>query len=312
MAAAALALAAFGQAQIDPNKVIATVNGESITGNDYYHRMEFMPGVTMNIGGQSVESTPGFFAVTQLIGERLLYQLAKSRGVLPTDQEVSDELQLRLSDNPKFEQDMIDRGLTDRDVRDSIKHDLTNFKLQTEGITVTDQEVQARYKSNPAEFTRAKQLHVRLIAVRSDAEAHAVDADLKGGKSFADVAKARSIDVTKTTGGDLGTVPIDYFSGTVRKALDSTKIGSTTPWISVGSGTAAAQVKYQIVEVTPAKLVPLDKKVMISTRRLMMLQEAQGKVDLQKEITDWRAKSKVTISLPQFQELWDQMNSAGG
>ena len=312
MAAAVLALAAFGSAQIDPNKVIATVNGEKITGNEYYHRMEFMPGVTMRIGGEPVESTPGFFAVAQLIGEHLLYQLAKQKGLLPTDAEINDELQLRLSDDPKLEQDMLDRGLSESDVKNMIKHDLTNFKLQTEGITITDQQVQDRYKKNPAEFTRPKQLHVRIIAVKTDAEANAVDADLKAGKDFASVAKARSIDVSKASGGDIGTVPVDYFSGSVRQSIDALKVGGVTPWLAVGAGTAAAKVKYQAVEITPAKLLPLDKKLMISTRRLMMLKASQGKIDLQKEINDLRASSKVTITLPQFQQLWDQLNSAGG
>jgi len=309
MVLVALALAAVGSAQIDPNKVIATVNGEPITGNEYYHRMEFMPGVVMNIGNHPVESTPGFFAISQLIGEHMLYQLAKQKGCLPTAQEVDDELELKLHDDPKFEQDMLDRGLSDADVKNTIRYDLTKFKLQTFGITVTDQEIQDRYKKNPAEFTRPRQLHVRLIAVKTDADASAVDADLKSGKSFPDVAKTRSIDVTKATGGDIGFVPIDYFSGAVQDAIGGLKVGGTTQWIPVGSGTAAAKVKYQVAEITPAKLVPLDKYVMISTRRLMMLQRSQGKVDLQKEIEDMRQKSKVTISLPQFQDLWNQMNS---
>jgi parvulin-like peptidyl-prolyl isomerase len=310
MAVATLALAAFGSAQIDPSKVVATVNGEPITGGEYYHRMEFMPGVVMNIGGQPVESTPGFFAVSQLIGEHLLYQLAKQKGLLPTSQEIEDELQLRLSDNPKLSQNMLDRGLSDADVRNMIKHDLTNFKLQTEGVTVTDQEVQANYKKNPLDYTRPKQYHVRLIAVKTDADTKAVDADLKSGKAFADVAKARSIDVTKATGGDLGTVPLDYFAPAVQGAISPLKIGSNTAWLPVGAGSAAAKVKYQVVDITPAKLLPLDKKLMTSARRLMMLRASNGKVDIKKEINDLRAKSKVTIALPQFQELWDQLSSA--
>ena len=311
MAAAALALAALGQAQIDPNKVIATVNGEQITGSEYYHRMEFLQGVTMNIGGQPVESTPGFFTIAQLIGEHLLYQLAKAKGVLPTDQEISDEIQLRLSDDPKFVQDMTDRGLSADDINDIVKKDLTNFKLMTAGITVTDQEVQANYKKNPSDYTDPKMLHVRLIAVRTSTDAAAADADLKAGKNFSDVAKARSIDVTQATGGDLGTVPITYFAPAVQQAIGSVKIGETTDWMPVGTGGAAAQVKYQVVDIAPPKLEPLDKKLMIRIRRLMMINEAQGKVDLQQEISDLRAKSKVTINQPQFQALWQQLNGIG-
>ena len=83
MAAAALCLAAFSNGQVDPNRTIATINGEAIKGLEYYHRMEFLPGVTKRYGGQAIESPPGFLTVVELIGEKLLLQLAKEKGVMP-------------------------------------------------------------------------------------------------------------------------------------------------------------------------------------------------------------------------------------
>lgn len=318
MAAVTLALAAFGSAQVDPNKVVATVNGEQIKGSEYYHRMEFMPGVKMRFGGQDIQSTPGFFAVAQLIGEKLLYQLAKEKGVLPTAPEIENELQLKLSDDPKFLERAADQGLTEEDIRSQIKHDLTNFKLQTAGINVTDQEVQQNYKKNPLNYTTPKKYHVRIIAVHSDSEALAVDADIRAGKDFAAVAKAKSVDVSKGLGGDIGSVPENYFSSDVRPAIAAAKIGGLTPWLTVyeigddgkPTKTIRAKVKYQVVDVTPAKLTPLDKRLTISIRRVLMLKASAGKVDIAKEIDAMRAKSKVTIALPQFQELWQQLNSA--
>lgn len=309
MIGAALVCAAFGHAQMDPNKVIATVNGEDISASEYYHHMEFMQGVTMNVGGQNVESTPGFFAIAQLIGEHLAYQLAKQQGVLPSKQEVEDELQLRLASNPKYIEQMADNGVSQNDLLDSIKYDLTKFKLQTQGITVTDQEVQKFYKDHPSEFTTDKMVKCRVIAVRTDSEAASVDAELKSGKDFSAVAKDKSADVTKALGGDLGTVPITYFPQNVQAALNSIKIGNTTGWMDVNG----SQVKYQLAGVTAPKLQPLDKIGLIATRRRLMIQKGKTSDQLAKEINDMRAKSKVTIVQKQFADLWEQLvGSQGG
>ncbi len=308
MIAAALILAAVGQAQVDPNKVVATVNGESISASEYYHHMEFMQGVTMNVGGQNVESTPGFFAIAQLIGQHLTYQLAKDKGVLPTKQEIDDELQLRLARDPKYIEEMSDNGVNQADLLESIKYDLTKFKLQTTGITVTDQEVKQFYAKNPAEFTTGKMVKCRIIAVRSEADEAAVDADLQAGKDFSAVAKEKSVDVTKSLGGDLGTVFITYFPQNVQAALNAIKIGNTTSWLDVNG----AKVKYQLADVVPPKLQPLDKFAMIGTRRQLMIQKGMSQDELAKEINDLRTKSKVTIAQKQFADLWQQLVSSQG
>lgn len=307
MIAAALAVAGVASAQVDPNRVIASVNGENILGAEYYHHMEYMPGVTMVIGGQRIESTPGFFALTQLIAEHLTYQLAKDKGCMPSKQEVDDELQLRLQRDPKYIEEMADQGISQDDLMEQIKYDLAKFKIETQGITVTDQEVKQFYKEHPAEFTSEKMVKCRVIAVNSDAQEAAVDADLKAGKDFSAVAKDKSLDVTKALGGDIGTVPVSYFPAPVQTAIGSIKIGQTTNWLGVNGH----KVKYQLADVQPPTLQPLDKITMTYTRRRIMLQRGISEDDLAKQITAMRAKSKVTISDKQFNDLWQQLVGSG-
>lgn len=305
MAAALLCLAAFGAAQ-DANKVVATINGEAIKGAEYYHRMEFLPGVYKRYGGQQIESSPGFLTIVELIGEKLVLQIAKEKGVMPTTQEVKDEIQLRLSDNPKYIEDWASTGQSQDDLEDLTRYELAKFKLQTYGITVTDAEVQKFYKDNPTTYTTPKMVKVRVIAVKDDTAA--VDADLKAGKDFAAVAKQRSLDVTKATGGDLGRVPLAYFPDNAQAAINGIKIGQTTNWIDQKT----SKVKYQLVDVIPAKLQPLDKKVMISTRRKLMMDRGRDKNNVAKMINDARAKAKIVISQKEFAELYQKLVSADG
>ncbi len=87
-----------------------------------------------------------------------------------------------------------------------------------EGIAVTDEQINQRITDDK---TRKEERHVWLIAVeptidadkteptdaqKADAKKKADDAlaQIKGGKSFEEVAKSVSTDATKSTGGDLG------------------------------------------------------------------------------------------------------------
>lgn len=304
MAAAALCLAALSNAQVDPARVIATINGEQIKGSEYYHRMEFLPGVSKRYGGQAIESAPGFLTVVELIGEKLVLQLAKEKGVFPNKQEVDDELKLRLEENPKYFENWAATGQTQADLENKTRFELAKFKLQTLGITVTDQEVQKFYKDNPGMFTTEKAVKVRVIAV--DGDTSAVDADLKAGKDFTAVAKQRSVDVTRGVGGELGFVPIGYLPQSVQPVINNTKIGSTTQWMDI----AGKKVKYQLVDVAAPKLQPLDKKMMISTRRTLMLNRGREKNHVDEMINAMRAKSKIVIAQKEFADLYQQLVSA--
>src|SRR4051794_21708042 len=99
-----LALMGVSMAQnpVDATRVVATVNGVEIKGAEYYRRMEFLPGVGRNLGDGFAEFPPGFLTLEQLITEKLVLQLAKDKGVFPTDVEVKAELDYRKTKNPNL------------------------------------------------------------------------------------------------------------------------------------------------------------------------------------------------------------------
>mgnify|MGYP002336492726 CR=1 FL=1 len=143
---AGLALGAFGQ--VDPARVVATVNGEAIKGSEYYRRMEFLPNVGKMIGGSFATAPPGFLTLDQLINEKLLLQLARDKGVMPSDAEVSAQIKLMMDANPKAAEQLALNGMTQADLEYQVRLDLAQFKLQTRGITVTDQEVEQQVRDH--------------------------------------------------------------------------------------------------------------------------------------------------------------------
>jgi peptidyl-prolyl cis-trans isomerase C len=92
----------------------------------------------------------------------------------------------------------------------------------------TDAQLHTEFDSQIAAMPKT-QYHARHILVATQGEAQFVIDQLKGGASFEDLAKTKSIDSTKDQGGDLGwfspTVMVKPFSD----AVMSLKKGEVTP-----------------------------------------------------------------------------------
>lgn len=309
---AALAFGVTAFAQIDPNGAIVTINGETVRTPEYLHRMETLPGVTRRVGANNLSFPPGFLTIELLITEKLVFQLAKQKGVYPSDAEVQAELNTILTENKSFLNDAALDGLTKEDVEHQLRYQLAQFKISTFGVTITDAEIDKFYKENPQYFTIPKRAKLSVIAVTDEGIKSKVDADLAAGKKFADVAKVYSEDVTKASGGDFGTVPIAGLPGPVRDAISATKIGQMTPWV-ITEG-AKTQVKFLLHDVLPEERTPLDAKARRNIRRQLMLKAGGAKNDVGKEMADMRAKAKIDITNKSFADMYkkymDELNKS--
>ena len=304
MTALVLGFAIAAHAQIDQTRLIATVNGEEIKGQEYYHRMEFLQGVGKRMGTSLVEFPPGFLTLEQLITEKLVLQLAKEKGVLPTDPEVQATLREKLTDSPKLLDDWLASGKTQDDLSYQIKVDLAQFKIETAGVTITDQELDAYYKTNPALFTIQKRYKLRTVVVTSDDAKALVDSDLAAGKKFSDIATARSEDLSRVNAGEFGTLPLNAIpEGPTRTAIMGIKIGQTTAWIAEGG---KAWAKFLLEDVVPERIEELTPALRRTVRRRLMLQRAQvqGTNNVAKDMAEIRARSKIGIEQKQFADAY--------
>jgi foldase protein PrsA len=305
LAALLLAVTASAFAQVDPNKTVVIVNGEEIKGAEYYRRMEFLPGVGKKDGETFFEAPPGFLTLEQLITEKLVMQLAKQKGILPVDAEVENELKIRMEDNPKLLTEWASMGRAPEELKTLVRYELAQFKIQTFGITVTDQEVEKFYKDNPTIYSLPKRAKLRVIVVESEADRSAVDKDLAAGKAFAEVAKERSLDLSKLKGGDYGEVPYEFLNTPARTEVEATKIGGVTNWVSSQTPSGNTRyVKFQVVDVLPEKRLDLDVKLKRNIRRKMMLDRGRVKNDVRQEMSAMRSKATIDIKEPQFADTY--------
>ena len=298
IAAIGLAFAAAAAfAQVDPSRTVATVNGDTITGEQFYEHMEFLPNMNRTLeSGEVVPVTPGLLAIVELVNQHLLLQLAKQKNLFPTDAQVDASLKQSMADDPHLLDRWIATGRTEEQLKGEYRTSIAQFNLRTEGITVSDQEVADFYHKEqiPGLTVSPRTVTFRVISVANESDEKAVDTDLGNGESFADVAKTRSNDITAPGGGLVGPVPTDFLPKDVAELLDSTKVGQSTPWHSEVSGSATIYVKYLVAGKEPQK--PLDFDKMKETiRRKMMVDRGGIKNNVEEEMRQLRDNSKIDI-----------------
>lgn len=173
-----LILTACEKAPPDDSKVLAKVNGDKITENNYDHYLKMRRSRNMPVPPNMDEKE---FVLNEMIEMRLLTQYAEEKG-LDKDLEVYFLLQR---------------------VRENL---LAQAALRNEAkeLTISDEQVKKRFEEESKNM-HDKEYRVRHILLRSEADAKDVLKRLKAGANFASLAKLRSMDTNSAkNGGELG------------------------------------------------------------------------------------------------------------
>lgn len=162
--------------QVDPNAVVATVNGDTITEGDLSFAAEDLASDLAKVPPQERKA----FVTTVLIDMKMMAQAAKKAGL---DQ--SETYKKRLE------------YLKDRALRRAYFAE----KIANE---VNDAKVKAAYDKLVADFKPQDQVKVRHILVKTEEEAKKIRAEIEKGKPFEVAAMENSLDGTAKNGGELG------------------------------------------------------------------------------------------------------------
>ncbi len=150
--------------------------------------------------------------VQYLVQRVQLEQQAAELDVEVTEKQVEERLeqikkQYFSGDAKKYEEQLKEQGLSDRQVRADIRAQVVSeeiFESVTKDVKVSDADVKAFYEDNAAQFSTPESREVRHILVKTKALAERLAAELKGGADFAALAKKHSTDTgSKASGGKL-------------------------------------------------------------------------------------------------------------
>lgn len=239
---------------VDSNETAATVNGQTIKMEDVDRAMK------QQTQGQESKLSPLELAgarlqvLQSLIEQEVMYQKAEKEGTIPTDDEITAEVNKRKVDShlsaEEFNKQMNQAGFDEKSFRENIKRALATQKL-VDKITgkiepPKDAEIQDFYNGNKDAFVKKR--GVKLAAIVIDPsnsgegdttideqsavlKANDVIGKLKTGQDFANLARESSEDQSKFQGGDLGYLAEDD----LKQAFgEQTAAGLMNPQLQVG------------------------------------------------------------------------------
>ncbi len=300
-----LALGALCLAQGASGPVIS-VNGQAISRDSYVRRMEVLPGVGRLAGSDFVPGVPGLLTLQQLVNEVLMIQLAEKRGVGVTEAEIGQELAYRKARDADFEKSYAYLGT--ELMRYDLKVQIAEFKILSQGITVTPFEVESYYEGNKARYyTLPKRYSLSMIAVQNEAAKADVDKALNGGQPFAEVARKLSADPSRFNDGRRGDFSIDELSGRLKELAEVAQAGDVLPWLDQGE----LFVRLRIDAVKPQETVALDATLREDIRRRLLLDRGRVRNNLPQLMREMRAAVELGYTGTPFDDQLKQLFGPG-
>ncbi|TDQ35391.1 peptidylprolyl isomerase [Aureibacillus halotolerans] len=214
----------------DNSPVLVEVDGAQVTKDELYDAMKTQAGKQV---------------MQQLVTEKIL---ANKYEV--TEEEVNAELEVVKEnfdgDEDAYTQALEQSGQSEEQLKESIRFVLLQQKAATEGVEVTDEEVQQHYDRLQ---TQVKASH---ILVEDEATAKEVVEKLNAGESFEDLAAEYSKDSSAQNGGDVGYFGPGQMVQPFEDAAYSLEVGAVSDPVQSDFG-------FHIIKVTDKK--PSEEEV---------------------------------------------------
>ncbi|MBS1713060.1 MAG: SurA N-terminal domain-containing protein [Armatimonadetes bacterium] len=291
------------------NDILATVEGDSITVDQFNTYLAVKPTARVMIQGQVVElpvaDTLAFQAIQDLVSRTILTQMAKDENVYPTDKQVEDELKFQTDLDQNFLAAYQKKGMTIAQIKDEIRFSLLQEGLVTKGIKVTDEEVDSWLKRNPKAFVMPATVELSWVLATTDARKAQIDAALKSGKKFEDVA----IELSQASSAPMlkgkymperGPLPITGMAPQLKTAIEATKEGAATDWIRFTEGIAKFHVDKKYAE----KQMEITSARKENVRRNLALQRGNKANDLRSRLVDRVRTSEIVIRRESLKDAW--------
>lgn len=228
-----------------------------------------------------------------LISSEWVIGEASNLGVKVSDAEVKKEFEkIKTQQFPKaaeFEKFLATSGQTVSDLLLRVKLNMLSSKIQKKIAqgkgAPTKAEIEKYYKANMSRFGTPEKRNVAIILTKTEAEALAAKKEIESGKSFASVAKAKSIDPTSKAKGGLLTGVV---KGQEEAALN-TAIFSAKP--NVLSGPVKTPFGYYIYEVKST--TPGNQQTL-----------AQAESSIKQQLTATQQQAALSKFVKEFKKTW--------
>jgi foldase protein PrsA len=229
-----------------------------------------------------------------LIGLQWVLGEAPSHGVKLSDAEVHKQFtKIRTQQFPsaaEFEKFLANSGQTVSDLLLRVKYNLISQKLQQKVLktkaNITQAQIQKYYNENKSRYGTPEKRKVEIILTKTEAQAKSAQKEVQSGKSFASVAKKRSIDPTSKAKG--GLLP-EVAKGQREKALDEALFKAKQ---GVLSGPVKTPFGYYLFEVLGTTVGSQQTLAQVQTSIKQQLTATQQQTAFSNFVKEFKKKWK--------------------
>jgi peptidyl-prolyl cis-trans isomerase SurA len=243
------------------DEIIAKVNGEIVTRNDYDHSRQQIEAAMRKDGLSGPRLADALKeAEKNILRERIDQILLVSRGKelnINVDAEVTKQLadiqrNVKIADPEKFQAFVKDEtGSAYEDYKNDLKNQLLTSRVVRQEVTgkinFKKEELEKYYHDHQDEFQREERVFLRELLISTEgkdaaavpaAEKKAKDlaARAKKGEKFEELAQTNSDSATAQQGGDIGAYEKGKLRDDIEKAVWDQPRGFVTDPINIGNG----------------------------------------------------------------------------
>jgi foldase protein PrsA len=228
-----------------------------------------------------------------LISSEWVLGEASSLGVTISDKEVKKEFEkIKDAQFPKaaeFEKFLASSGQSVSDLLLRVKLNLLSQKIQRKVIkekgTVTQAQIEKYYKENKSRFGTPEKRNVQIILTKTEATAKAARKEVEAGKSFASVAKAKSVDPTSKANG--GLIP-EVTKGEEEPALNTAIFSAAKNSLQGPVKTPFGYYIFEVKTITPGNQQTL----------------AQAQSSIKSQLTATQQQTALSKFVKEFRKKW--------
>jgi len=273
---------------------IAAVNGHVIVKDDLFNALQLVAGPQ---------------TMRKLVEDQIQLQYAEKRGYVPTDDQVNQRF-LELSHQPNFDLILRNAGMPAAEYKANLKLLMAQEAVFSQGITVTDAEVQSYYNeqsspTNPkALFYRPPVTTLQAIALRTETDADQALSQVNSGIPFEIVARTLSLDGSKVNGGKLNPIMMGQSPLTRTPAVEHTvfdlRPGQVSQPVFFGGGWWI----FKCNEYSPAVQIPFDQ-VADQARRNAIAEKgvALNGAAIRQQFAAFESSSNIQAFWPQYANI---------
>jgi foldase protein PrsA len=275
---------------------IATVNGEAVTKSELDTKLE------NGAGARQVLNT--------IVQGMLIDQYAKDNNIQISEADINkkeDEIKAKYPAG-QFDQILKAQNLTEKDVHDILRQQLVLEAAVSKQVHVSDKDIADYLSKNHATLDKPEQVRAKHILVADKKTADTVEAQLKAGAKFEDLAKKYSTDpASKDKGGELGFFQKGQMVPAFQEAAWKQPLNVVGPPVKSPFG-------YHIIVVEERK--PATVATMANSRDQILdtLKQQQEQTQIPQFLQTLRAKAKIDVVDPRFQSAFPSPvpGAAGG